>query len=273
MRRVPAGRRVFLISLLLIFSAVAVAARADVRPVDLVLVLAADVSDSIDSAEVKLQREGYISAMKHPQTLQAIKGGKHGRIAVAYFEWSDGGNQTLIVDWMTIQDETSGVQFGELLKPAKIPEGHFTSISSAIQYGLSMLKRSPYQSKSRVIDISGDGQNNSGPPLEPVRAEAKAQGVVINGLPIVNDRGRHYSGLPPVKIQDYYRRNVIVGDSAFIITAKNFLDFERAIRRKLIREIADAGNPRSIAETGLSDPLPPVTYAEQAVVDATDTAH
>ena len=113
MGRIPAGWRIFLISFLLVFSGVTGTARADVRPVDLVLVLAADVSDSIDSAEVKLQREGYISAMRHPQTLQAIKGGKHGRIAVAYFEWSDGGNQTLIVDWMTIQDELSGAQFGE----------------------------------------------------------------------------------------------------------------------------------------------------------------
>lgn len=271
MRRIYADWRIFLISLILVFSGVTASAHADVRPVDLVLVLAADVSDSIDSAEVKLQREGYISAMRHPQTLQAIKGGKHGRIAVAYFEWSDGGNQTLIVDWMTIEDESTGAQFGERLKPAKIPEGHFTSISSAIQFALSMFKRSPYQSKSRVIDISGDGQNNSGPPLEPVRAEAKAQGVVINGLPIVNDRGRHYTGLPPVKIQDYYRRNVIVGDSAFIITAKNFYDFERAIRRKLIREIADARENQSFAENGLADP-PPAADAIQVATDAPDIA-
>ena len=212
---------------------------ASAEAVDLALVLAVDVSESIDTEEVKLQRQGYISAIKQPTILQAIRRGKHGRIGVAYFEWSDAGNHALIVDWTTVQDEASAEAFGERLEEAGVLDGHFTSISSAIDFALNLFERNPFKSERRVIDISGDGRNNNGPPVEQMRAEAVKRNITINGLPIVNDRDRQFSGLPPDDIENYYRKNVIGGPNAFIVVAKSFDDFERAIIRKLMREIVE----------------------------------
>lgn len=238
------GVRFLLLSLLLLSPA----AGAFAEPVDLALVLAVDSSESIDNEEVKLQREGYIAAIKDPGILHAIKKGKHGKIALAYFEWADMNNQTLLIDWTTVSDEASAVAFGERLKSSPILDGHFTSISSAISYAMTLLENNPYETKRRVIDVSGDGRNNHGPPLGPVKIEAVKRKITINGLPIVNDRDRQFSGLPPNNIERYYRKNVIAGTNAFIVVAKNFVDFERAIIRKLMREIVDAGPDRDYAD-------------------------
>jgi Protein of unknown function (DUF1194) len=238
------GVRFLLLSLLLLSPA----AEAFAETVDLALVLAVDSSESIDNEEVKLQREGYIAAIKDPGILHAIQKGKHGKIALAYFEWADVNTQTLLIDWITVSDEASAVAFGERLKSSPILDGHFTSISSAIGYAMTLLDNNPYKTKRRVIDVSGDGRNNNGPPLAQMQAEAIKRKITINGLPIVNDRDRQYSGLPPDDIERYYRKNVIAGKDAFIVVARNFHDFERAIIRKLMREIVEIDPHHSYAD-------------------------
>lgn len=212
--------------------------------VDVALIFAVDVSDSIDGDEVKLQRQGYIEAMGHPRILHAIKKGKLRRIAVAYFEWADAGKQNLIVDWTIVKDEASARAFGAKLTASRVAKGHFTSISSAISFAFALFDRNPYQGRRRVIDISGDGRNNRGPPLGPMRDAALGKRITINGLPIVNDRDEANFGRPPGHIERYYRQEVIAGANAFVVVAKNFGDFGDAISRKLIREIA-GGYPRS----------------------------
>lgn len=238
------GVRFLLLGLLMLSPAT----KAFAEAVDLALVLAVDSSESIDNEEVKLQREGYIAAIKDSGILHAIQKGKHGKIALAYFEWADANTQTLLIDWTTVSDEASAVAFGERLKSSPILDGHFTSISSAIGYAMTLLDNNPYKSKRLVIDISGDGRNNHGPPLAEMQAEAIKRKITINGLPIVNDRDRQFSGLPPDDIERYYRNNVIAGKNAFIVVARNFDDFERAIIRKLMREIVDAGPNHDYAD-------------------------
>lgn len=225
-----------LIAPLLVLSA----APATAAQVDLNLVLAIDVSDSIDASEGQLQRQGYIDAFRNPEVIEAIRGGRTGRIAVAYFEWADVGEQSLIINWMVIGDLESAKAFGDKLTNATANSGHFTSISAAITYALGLLKNAPHESDRRVIDISGDGRNNDGPPLDVARSAAQAYDVTINGLPIDNERSRLASDMEAGQIAKYYREQVIMGPGAFIVEAKSFDDFERAIARKLLREIASA---------------------------------
>jgi hypothetical protein len=220
---------------------------ARATPVDLALVLAVDVSDSIDAEEVRLQRQGYMAAMQHPRTLHAIKRGRHGRIAVAYFEWADAEKQMLIVDWMTIADAASARAFANRLRPAPVLNGYFTSISAALAFATALFQRAEFETKRRVIDLSGDGKNNNGPPLAQARARALSKGITINGLPIINPEGDHYGGMPPLYVDRYYKKRVIGGSGAFIVVVKRFSDFEEAINRKLLREIAAAPSQAAVA--------------------------
>lgn len=210
-------------------------------PVDLNLVLAVDVSDSIDAKEGLLQRDGYAKAFKRPEIINAIKSGRHGRIAVSYFEWADATEQALIVNWMVIEDLPSAEEFGKRLATATLHGGHFTSISAAINYALGLLKKSPFAADRKVIDISADGRSNDGPSLEAARRAADTWEVTVNGLPIDNERSRIAADMLPGQIAQYFREKVITGPGAFIVVAQDFVDFEQAISRKLLREIADMG--------------------------------
>jgi hypothetical protein len=240
------------IGCLLLFGQIALAAvPAQADPVDIALVLAVDVSDSIDVEEVRLQREGYMAAMQHPRILHAIKRGWHGRIAVAYFEWADAGKQALIVDWMAIGDAGSARDFADRLRPAPVLKGHFTSISAALAFATALFRRTEFESKRQIVDISGDGKNNNGPPLAPARALTLQQGITINGLPIVNSGSHFFSGMPPQYIDRYYRKHVIGGDGAFIIVVKKSTDFEEAISRKLLREVAAVTANTAVARTAI----------------------
>ena len=222
------------IPLLILLSAPA----AHAEPVDMNLVIAVDISDSIDPDELQLQRKGYIAAFEDPEIVQAIKSGKNGRIAISYFEWSDSTDQTLVVDWMIIRDKASATAFSTRLKLAPVQRGHFTSISAAVSYALTLLRRSPHEGERRVIDVSGDGRNNDGPPLATARAAALSWNVTINGLPIDNERSQEASNLEPGQIAQYYREEVVGGPDSFVVVAKSYVDIERAISRKLLREIA-----------------------------------
>jgi hypothetical protein len=234
-------------ALLLLALAAAAPLRAETpERVDLQLVLAIDVSGSVDPEEAALQRDGYLKALIDAQVLRAISSGEQKKIAVTYFEWASYTYQRLVVDWTVISDPASADAFVKKLAAVPISTERWTSISGAIDFAMKRFAASPYASGRRVIDISGDGRNNNGPDLASARAEALSQGVVINGLPIVNDRPTRW-GTPPERDLDlYYRDQVIGGPGAFYIVADGFQSFANAIRTKLVREIA-AGPPPSLA--------------------------
>jgi hypothetical protein len=221
-------------------------ARAN-EPVDLLLVLAADVSRSVDSAKFQLQREGYAAAISDRRVLEAITSGYHRRIAVCFVEWSGVGAQELVIDWTVIGDEASARKFGDQLLELRRSFAERTSISGGIDYAIKQFDRAPFRSARRTIDISGDGTNNSGREITAARDAALAQGVTINGLVILSDRPLTWNPEhthPPGGLVEYFRNNVIGGPGAFVVAADNFEAFGQAIIKKLIAEIAQASEPR-----------------------------
>ena len=205
--------------------------------VDLLLVLAVDVSRSVDEEEARLQREGYREAMVDPQVVAAITGGPHGAIAAAYVEWAGIQYQRLVLPWTRLASAADCASWAIALGGAPRDSVAWTSISGALIFARRTLAECPYTAERRVIDVSGDGINNSGPPPDITRDQLVAEGVVINGLPIVNDRP-NFGRAPQQDLEPYYRENVIGGAGAFLIVAEDFENFGIAIRRKLITEIA-----------------------------------
>ena len=221
----------------------------DRKEVDVSLVLAVDISGSIDPDEARLQREGYVDAFRDPAIVKAILSGNHGRIAVAYFEWSDSWVQKLLVDWTLLDSEAAIAGFTARLSEAPISIARRTSISGAIRFAIPMFSRSPYEAERKVLDISGDGSNNDGGMVTDLRHEALKDRIVINGLPIMNDRPNPYGFPSENDLDKYYLHCVIGGPRAFVEVATNFEDFPRAIRKKLLQEVAEVG-PRHDFDTG-----------------------
>jgi hypothetical protein len=223
--------------------------------VDLELVIAVDVSGSIDPVEARLQRDGYYAAFTNAKVINAIKTGPNRRIAMTYMEWAGSHYQRTVIDWTVIDGAESAQQF--VAKLADIPPTtqRWTSISGAIDYAMRLFSESPYEGTRRVLDISGDGSNNNGRPIINARDEAVAQGVVINGLPIVNDRPTSWGGMPERDLDKYYENHVIGGPGAFIVVADGFEKFADAILSKLIQEIAGtpAGGPTRYAAVPASE--------------------
>ena len=216
---------------------------ATAEAVDLELVLAVDISSSIDPFEAKLQREGYLKALTHPSVIVAITSGKHRRVAITYMEWAGELSQNTLVDWTVVRDSASARAFAGKIGAHPINTSAWTSISGAIEHAVKAFAKSPHKGSRRALDISGDGRNNSGGELEPARAKALALGITINGLPIMNNLP-NISGVPIDNyLEEYYRTQVIGGRGAFIIVAKGFEAFAEAIRAKLVREIAGRGGP------------------------------
>lgn len=214
------------------------AAAADV-PVDLELVLAVDVSGSVDEDEALLQRSGYVGAFRHPEVQLAVTRGFLGRIAVAYVEWAGDGHQRLVADWHLVDTAEAAGAFADALAGAPLRTAAWTSISGAIRFSLPLFDGNGYEGTRRVIDISGDGANNAGGDVTLARDEAVGRGVIINGLPIANERPSRF-GLPQEPDLDlYYMHCVIGGPGAFIVVANDFHNFAEAVRRKLVLEIAD----------------------------------
>ncbi len=243
-------------------------ARAAGEPVDLELVLAVDVSRSIDSAEALLQRQGYIQAFQDPRVIRAIRSGFLQRIAVAYVEWAGVGHRQVVVGWTVIDGEESARAFAEALVWIVPASAFRTSISGAIEFALPLFDGNGFEGTRRVIDVSGDGPNNGGRLVVDARDEAVAAGVTINGLPILDDSGGLYSWYSIPELDLYYRDCVIGGPAAFMVVAANFQDFARAVRRKLILEIAGATprrSPRLIMAqaTGKARIPPPCDIGEQ----------
>ena len=215
------------------------------RPaVDVELVLAVDVSASMTSAEQILQRDGYIAAFRNPDVLQAIQyGGARGRIAVTYMEWSGPEFQRVVRPWTIISNRNDAEQFAEGLAREPIASHSGTSISSALQLAEYLFEHNGMASERRVVDVSGDGPNNTGPPITSVRDRLVASGVSINGLPMSLDPGgtnkfENFSYVSSESLETYYHNCVIGGQDAFIIGIDDISQFEVAIRRKLIREVA-----------------------------------
>jgi len=247
-------RRAFRIA----FAALAVLAAHTARAeeVDLELVLAVDVSTSIDENEFALQRNGYAQAFMNPEIIAAIRSGSHGRIAVTYIEWAAVESQRQVVPWTVLSDAESGTLFAEEILAAPRSFRGWTSISGAIDYAMQTFAASPHAGLRRVIDISGDGINNSGRPAENARDEALEKGVTINGIVIMNDVPSAMSFWrtePP--LDDFYRERVIGGPGAFVMIVEDFTTFEHAIRNKLLREIAGDLPPTRHAQS-LRTPYP-----------------
>jgi hypothetical protein len=223
------------------------AARA-AEPVDLLLVLASDVSRSVDAAKFQLQREGYQAAITNIRVLDRIRSGRNGRIAVCFVEWSGDGAQKVVIDWSVISGAASARRFADQLAELPRAFADHTSISGGIDFSVAQLKRAPYQSRRRTIDVSGDGTNNSGRDVTRASDEAVAEGITINGLVILTDQPSPLDPEhthPPGGLAHYYRDKVIGGPGAFVVVAQNFEAFGRAILHKLIAEIATtpaAGN-------------------------------
>ncbi len=205
--------------------------------VDLELVLAVDVSGSVDEVEGRLQRMGYVNAFRSPAVLRAIQSGRRKSIAVTYVEWAGFDFQRVVVGWKRIHDGASAEAFAYLLSQAPIGVGPYTSISGAIEFALPLFENNGFTSERRTIDISGDGPNNSGDYVTNARDRAVRAGVTINGLPIVNNRPSPWGRMPMPNLDLYYRKCVIGGRRSFLVVANDFKSFGRAIRRKLILEI------------------------------------
>jgi Protein of unknown function (DUF1194) len=235
-----------LLTLLLLCAALIPKAALAADPVDLLLVLAVDVSRSVDAAKFQLQREGYAAALSNPRVIDAIESGRHGRIGVIFIEWSGVGNQKVLIDWTVIGDAEGAKTFGDRLLEAPRSFADRTSISGGIEFAMVQLALAPYQAPRRTIDISGDGTNNSGRDVTTLRDEAVGKGIVINGLPILSENPMSWNPdhtNPPGGLESYYRNNVIGGPGAFVMVAKNFNTFGEAIVNKLIAEVSQAHEP------------------------------
>ena len=226
------------------------AAAQDKKEVDLALALGIDISGSIDPDEARLQREGYVQAFRDPVVVKAILGGPNGRIVVAYFEWSDSWMQKLLIDWTLLDSEAAVAAFARRLSESPISIARRTSISGAIRYAIPLFGRSPYEAERKVLDISGDGSNNDGGLVTDMRYEALKERIVINGLPIMNDRPNPFGFPNESDLDRYYLHCVTGGPRSFVEVARSFEDFPRAVRKKLLQEVADVG-PRRDFDIGL----------------------
>ena len=234
------------LALLLASLALAPARTFAADKVDLLLVLAADVSRSIDAEKFQLQRNGYASALANPRVLDAIASGRYGRIGLTFVEWSGVGNQKVVIGWTTIGDAMAARSFGDRLLEAPRSFWDRTSISGGIEFAMAQLAGAPYESARRTIDVSGDGTNNAGRDVATLRDQAVAKGITINGLPILSANPMSWNPdhtNPPGGLANYYRDNVIGGPTAFVRVAKDFNAFGEAIIEKMIAEVSQAHQP------------------------------
>jgi len=218
--------------------------------VDLALVLVTDVSRSVDDAEFKLEKEGYVTAFTSSQVLEAIRSGSFGAIVVSYVEFASSFEVRTVLDWAVIRDEASAQDFADRLMAAPRSFWGRTAISSGIDHAVQLLAESGYETQRRVIDVCGDGTNNAGRDVGEARDDAVRAGITINGLAIINDHPVSWTYAhvqPPGGLPNYYRENVIGGPSAFVLEIHDFHTFGEAMTRKLVTEIAARDVPRKLA--------------------------
>jgi hypothetical protein len=227
--------------LLALAALLAAPAAADDAPVDVALLLAVDVSLSMDFREQRLQRDGYVEALTHPAVLDAIARGARGRIAVAYVEWGGPWTQRLVAPWTLIDGEASATALAETLAVAPIETSRGTSMTRALDFAAAQFAGAPPADR-KVIDVSGDGPNNMGGPVTEARDRALAQGIEINGLPLMLGEPDLVFSIRDLDL--YYQDCVIGGPSAFVIPVTDMRDFATAIRTKLVLEIAGVAPKR-----------------------------
>jgi hypothetical protein len=217
--------------------------------VDLLLVLAVDVSRSIDQPKFQLQRDGYVAAVSDRGVLDAIRSGPHQKMALSFVEWSGAGAEKLLIDWTIIDGAASARRFGDQLVEFPRSFADRTSISGALEFAEAQIARAPFTAPRHVIDVSGDGTNNAGRDVQAVRGEVVDKGITINGLVILTPQGQFLFNAdhtnPPGGLEKYYRDNVIGGPGAFVMVAEDFNAFGKAIIKKLIAEIAWASGRRT----------------------------
>jgi hypothetical protein len=224
-----------------------------VSTVDLELVLAVDVSYSMDMDELAIQREGYAQAIISKEFLQALKTGPTGKIAVTYFEWAASSDQKIIIPWRVIDGpETADAVANEIMK-TPIRRASRTSISGAINFAMPLFEENPYHGLRRVIDISGDGPNNNGAPVTGARDAALEKGITINGLPIMV-KEPSYSTMDIDNLDFYYEDCVIGGPGSFVVTIKDREKFKEAIRTKLLLEVAGRMPERRVVPVAEKEP-------------------
>lgn len=236
--------------------ALAILALAGSRPghaeeVDLKLVLAADVSRSVDEREFALQREGYAAAFRDPRVMQAIRSGPLGRIAVCFLEWSGPQSQKLVIDWTVIGDLESAGYFADRLQSEPRSAANRTAIGAAIDTSVALFDQTAIHSERRTIDVSGDGTNTNGRPAILARDEAVAKGITINALVILSPEPMPWNPEhthPPGGLENYFLLNVIGGPGAFTVVVEGFETFAEAITSKLVKEIALDGGGTILAD-------------------------
>jgi hypothetical protein len=228
-------------------------AKAQDLAVDLELVLAVDVSGSMDAEERELQRDGYVQAFRHPEVIGAIAAGVLGRIAVTYIEWAGPDAQSIAMPWRLVDGRVAAEAVAAEVAMAPSPRIRYTSISGALAFASALFDGSGFSGMRKVIDISGDGPNNMGAPVVPVRDAVVAQGITINGLPVTLKPGGAW-GLPADQLDLYYEDCVIGGAGAFFLSVHAPDQLADAIRRKLVLEIADA--PTQIVPVALAQRPP-----------------
>ncbi len=204
-------------------------ANADAITVDLALVLAVDCSSSVDEGDFRLQMDGIAAAVRNPQLLDAITTGRHRAIALTLLQWSSAKSQEVTIGWRVLVQASDLEAFARQAESAKrkwLPGG--TGLAAAIVYSVALLETAPVVAMRRVIDVSGDGEDNDGGSAAQARDEAVARGITVNGLPIISGSRR---------LETYYRTQVIGGDDAFLVPAGNMMAFEDAMTKKLLREV------------------------------------
>lgn len=225
-----------------------------VEPVDVELVLAVDVSLSMSLAELEIQRHGYAAALTHDNVLKAIAGGAYGKIAVTYVEWAGTRWQRVIVPWTAIANRADAERFVAQLGDRPPDGARRTSISGALEFGSDLFAESGFRGTKRVIDVSGDGPNNQGAPVDITRDEVVKQGIIINGLPLMTRSG-FGGGSDADHLDRYYSDCVIGGPGAFMIPVNDWTQFPEAIRRKLVLELAGPASRQWAAEEAAHPPV------------------
>ncbi|MEK1887632.1 MAG: DUF1194 domain-containing protein [Phyllobacterium sp.] len=212
-------------------------ASADDLDVDVELVLAVDASRSMEPFEQKIQREGYIAAFRRKEVIEAIREGVNGRVAITYVEWAGSTVQRVIIPWTLVDSAEASEKLANALDQPIPSTQSRTSISGAIDFSSSLFDNNGFKGMRKVIDISGDGANNNGRPVADARDEAVANGIIVNGLPLMT-RGDFYSDWAVADLDIYYSNCVIGGPGAFMIPVNSWDQFPEAVRRKLVLELA-----------------------------------
>jgi len=218
-----------------------IATPPDALAVDVKLVLAVDISLSMDEKEFALQRAGYVEALRHPDFIQAVRAGNTGRVALAYFEWAGTVRDDAVIDWQIIDGAESANSFAHKVAARPFRSFRGTSISTALAFGARLFDQTAFEGERSVIDVSGDGPNNIGPPVTATRDAAIAKGIVINGLPILISPSPTFSHL-----DQYYDQCVTGGPGSFVLPIHAVAEFSTAIRRKLILEVSGIGGEAGV---------------------------